>query len=94
MKFLRITLVILGAIALAIGVWRPVAVKAGSLQQGQHPPGGVLQFKGEPLDLGDAAPRVGKLIANVEFIDIHIEEAKTFVTVFVFNMPQAGAVLP
>ena len=70
MKFLRITLVIFGAIALAIGAWRPVAVKAGSPQQGQHPAGGVLQFKGEPLDLGDAAPRVGKLIANVEFIDI------------------------
>ena len=70
MKFLRITLVALGAAALAMGAWTPVAVKAGTSQKGQHQEGGALQFKGEPLDLGDAAPRVGELIADVGFTDI------------------------
>ena len=70
MKLLRVTLIVLGAVALAIGAWGPIAVKAVSSQKDQHPVRGVLQFKGEPVDLGDAAPRVGELIANVEFIDI------------------------
>tara|TARA_B100000929_G_scaffold79852_1_gene62321 strand:+ start:1935 stop:2624 length:690 start_codon:yes stop_codon:yes gene_type:complete len=70
MKLLRVTLIVFGAVALAIGAWGPIAVKAVSSQKDQHPVRGVLQFKGEPVDLGDAAPRVGELIANVEFIDI------------------------
>jgi len=70
MKLLRVTLIVFGAVALAIGAWGPIAVKAVSSQKDQHPVRGVLQFKGEPVDLGDAAPRVGELIANVGFIDI------------------------
>ena len=74
MRSWRIGFVAVGAVVVSAAAWTSGAVREPvgdpTPAAPQHREGGELQFRGEPLDLGDAAPRVGELISDMAFTDI------------------------
>ncbi len=78
MKKSRIGVLALSVAVLVSGALVAVAQHAEAGLPGQHNDdrgarqhtAGELQFKGEPVDLGPAAPRVGELIADLSYTDI------------------------